>query len=212
MTHSKVQIPVGKYVRLLLGVIALLVVIHCGLNYYTYSVSEVPWLLYQLFELDEENNVPTWFSSFLLLNNAIVTLFFAQFRLDGLKVHWHFLSAGFLVLAADEVAGLHETFHTAIDFSWVIPAAAFVALVLLYFIPFLKHLEKRLMIGFMLAGMVYVGGALGIEMLAQDMDEDTMVYGFYTAVEEGMEMLGAWLFLTVSLQALQGNDVNVRFL
>jgi hypothetical protein len=212
MTHSKVQIPVGEYVRLLLVVIALLVVIHCGLNYYTYSVSEVPWLLYQLFELDEENNVPTWFSSFLLLNNAIVTLFLAQFRLDGLKVHWHFLSAGFLVLAADEVAGLHETFHTAIDFSWVIPAAALVALVLLYFIPFLKRLEKRLMIGFMLAGMVYVGGALGIEMLAQDMDEDTMVYGFYTAVEEGMEMLGAWLFLTVSLQALQGNDVNVRFL
>lgn len=211
MSGSSIQLPVKNYLRLLLGTVVGLVTIHCILNYYTHSISEVPWLLHQLFELDEENNVPTWFSSFLLLNNALVTLFMAQARADGLKIQWRLLSAGFLMLAIDEVAGLHESFHTAIDFSWVLPASLLVAVIGLSFIPFLIRLEKRLTIWFLVSGLLFVGGALGVEILAQDMDEDKMSYGFATAIEEGMEMLGAFLFLAVNLKALQGVDVYIRF-
>jgi hypothetical protein len=135
----------------------------------------------------------------------------AQARTDGLKIQWRLLSAGFLMLAIDEVAGLHESFHTAIDFSWVLPASLLVAVIGLSFIPFLIRLEKRLTIWFLISGLLFVGGALGIEILAQDMDEDTMSYGFATAIEEGMEMLGAFLFLAVNLKALQGVDLHLRF-
>jgi hypothetical protein len=86
-----------------------------------------------------------------------------------------------------------------------------VAVIGLSFIPFLVRLEKRLTIWFLISGLLFVGGALGVEILAQDMDEDNMSYGFATAIEEGMEMLGSFLFLAVNLKALQGVDVHVRF-
>ena len=42
-----------------------------------------------------------------------------------------------------------------------------------------------------------------MELLSEDMDEDSMAYGFATAVEEGLEMLGALLFLAVNLDELK---------
>ena len=63
---------IGRRLSISLLVIAIcLVAIHCILNYYTHEFEEVPWLIHQLFDLDEENNLPTWFSSFLLLSNAM---------------------------------------------------------------------------------------------------------------------------------------------
>ncbi len=205
------QLSIDIYLRILFAVLVSLVTIHCLLNYYSHTISEVPWLLHQLFELDTENNLPTWFSSFLLFNNALITLFSAQMHGNALKLQWRLLSVGFLILAIDEVAGLHESFHTAIDFNWVLPASVLVGLIGVSFIPFLSRLDKRLAIGFIISGLIYIGGALGVEFLAKDMDEDEILYGFATAIEEGMEMLGALFFLAINLQELRSANAYIKF-
>jgi hypothetical protein len=50
------------------------VALHLALYTWRYQVSELTWLVLQLFGLEEENNLPTWFASFLLLNNTVALL------------------------------------------------------------------------------------------------------------------------------------------
>ncbi|MBL4681459.1 MAG: hypothetical protein JKY88_12150 [Pseudomonadales bacterium] len=208
-----VNLNTDTYCKILLIATLGLLSMHLGLNYYNHQVAETSWLLHQLFELDEENNIPTWFSSFLLLNNAFFLWIIAEshykgFRaaensVDHYRIHWRVLAFGFLVLAIDETAGLHETFHTAIDTNWAIFGGILVALVGLAFIPFLLSLPRTIAAWFVLAGAIFIGGAIGIEYLSKDMDEDSMSYGFAVAVEEGMEMLGALLFLFIILREMK---------
>ena len=83
----------------------------------------------------------------------------------------------------------------------------------LAFIPFLLSLERRLMALFILSGFIYVSGIIGVELLSEDMEEDSLAYGFATGFEESLEMLGAWLFLAVNLNDLKSNDrVEIRVL
>lgn len=185
---------------------------HLVLNYIYYEVADLPWLVLQLFELDEENNLPTWFSSFLLLNNACVLLF-AGLCATTHRPHWLTLAAGFLLLAIDEVAGLHETFHTSIDNNWTLYAAPLVLVVGLFYLQFLLALPRKIAALFIISGLLYLGGALGIEWLAQDMDEDTLEYAYVVGIEEGMEMMGALLFLWVNLSRLrtEATEISLTF-
>ncbi|MFT5562750.1 MAG: hypothetical protein ACJAYE_002757 [Candidatus Azotimanducaceae bacterium] len=199
---AEVTVPIKPYLILLAWLVVIFVFVHLVLNVYHYEVEEVPWLLLQLFELDEENNLPTWFSSYLLLNNAAV-LFLAGIQATKHRGQWLILAAGFLMLSIDEVAGLHETFHTAIDTNWTLYAAVIVGFVGLAFVPFLLALPRRLATMFVLSGMLYVSGALLVEWLSQDMDEENLHYAVAVLVEEGLEMIGALCFLAVNLYRLR---------
>jgi hypothetical protein len=185
------------YSLALLGLVVGFITVHCGLHYYHHHIEEVPWLILQLFELDEENNLPTWFSSFLLLNVAL--LMFAGAGAGRARIPESFLAAGFLLLSVDEVAGLHETLNTATDINWAIPGGVLVLVLGAFFIPYLRSLEKGMGVLFILCGLIYVSGAVGIELLSEDMDEDSYAYSLATACEEGLEMVGVWAFLTINL-------------
>ncbi|RMH18839.1 MAG: hypothetical protein D6701_05725 [Gemmatimonadetes bacterium] len=188
--------------RALLGVLlvgaGLLVATHLVLYWIHYHVGEVPWLVRQLFDLDEENNLPTWFSSFLLLLAAGFVHLTAESEPRD-RGWWRVLAAGFVVLSLDEVAGLHETLNTAVSFNWALPGAVVALAAGVAFVPFLRRLERPTALLYLAAGALYVGGAVGVELLAADMDVDTFAYAGATAVEEGMEMFGAWLFLWATL-------------
>ena len=69
---------------------------------------------------------------------------------------------------------MHESFITAIETNWMI-----------------------------FGGILFVSGAINVEWLGENMDEDSLTYVFATAVEEGMEMFGAWLFLVVNLYEMK---------
>ena len=200
------KIDSNSYLKFLAAVVVLFVLIHCALNYYNYQISETQWLIHQLFDLDEENNLPTWFSSFLLANNALALYVISQGGNEKYNKQWLGLALGFLILSIDETAGLHESFNTAVEFNWAIAGGVLVFIFALAYIPFLLSLDRRLAFWFVLSGTIFISGALGIELLAADMDEDAMSYGFATALEEGLEMLGALLFLRANLQ--QVNNFN----
>ncbi|MDA1369991.1 MAG: hypothetical protein O2971_04405 [Proteobacteria bacterium] len=200
-------INVRHYCLLLLVVALLLIAIHTGLYLYNYQVEELPWLLLQLFDLDEENNIPTWFSSFLLLNNAFVLYLITTAKATERRYYWGMMAAGFFILAVDEVAGLHESFNTAIDSNWAIFGGILVLLVVLAFIPFLLSLPRRLALLFILSGAGFVSGAIIVELLSEDMDSDSLAYMMAVMVEEGLEMLGALLFLFVNLRTMASQQL-----
>ncbi|MGB1310573.1 MAG: hypothetical protein ACPG47_05150 [Leucothrix sp.] len=203
------QFTVATYIKILAAISLILVGTHIGLYCYHYQVDKLPWLLRQLFDLDEENNLPTWFSHFLLLNNAFILLLIANTAREK-TFYWWSLAVGFLILSIDEVAGLHETFHSTIDINWAIPAGVLVAIVGVFFIPFLKSLERRVAVLFLISGAIFVSGALIIELLSEDLKTKSLEYAFATALEEGMEMTGALLFLSVNLNLIKtGSQVEL---
>jgi len=83
--------------------------------------------------------------------------------------------------------------------SWTVPGGIIAGATGLYFVPFLLKIPRPLAIRFVLAGAVYLGGALGVEVLTDpylENDElNTLPYNLWTAVEEAMEMGGVLLFL-----------------
>ena len=210
MENDRLTIARKEYSFTLLALALALVAIHLFLYIYHYQLEELPWLLRQLFDLDEENNLPTWYSSFLLLNNAFFLHIYSS--REGLlkKGYWKLLAFGFLLLSLDEVAGLHESLNTAIEMNWAILGAILVMFVAVFFVPFLLALPRRLALLFILAGSLYFSGAIIVELLGEDLDIDTLTYAFTVSLEEGLEMVGAWVFLHVLLAEMD-TEIGMKF-
>lgn len=210
-THYQLSLNVRDYMAMMFATGLMLILIHVGLYLYNYLNDELPWLLLQLFDLDEENNIPTWFSSFLLLNNAFFLFLISTKETLEKKGHWRFLAYAFLLLAVDEVAGLHESFNSSVEVNWAIPGAIVTMLIGVAYVPFLLSLQRSLALKFMLAGFLYVSGVILVELLSEDMDSDTLAYCLAVAVEEGLEMLGAWYLLFVLLSELKRDkNTNIK--
>ena len=206
MTVSSKAVP-----RVLLIVALTLLACHGALAIVHYRIHELPWLLRQLFDVDQENNLPSWYSGFLLLAAALLLWFCARQKAaegDSWSGHWSALAVGFLLMSVDEVAGIHETINSIIVMSWAIPAMFLALLIGLAFVPFLLELPRRTALLFGLAGAVYVAGAAGMEIIGNSMVgqqlRDTLGYNLTTLLEESLEMLGVILFLHSLLRYMRG--------
>lgn len=199
------QIPVNE--TKLVGILSLTATFflcaHGLLVTYNYLVSETPWYLLQLFDLNEENNLPTWYSGF----NLLVATFFLWItsrekknKKDKMAKRWTILFLGFAFLSIDEIAGVHESINSVVDATWAYGGAVIVAVLGLYFFPLLKTLPRHTLIGFVIAGAVFVGGSVGMEIIGEPMDSDSLLYNLTTLVEEGMEMFGIILFIKALLK------------
>ncbi|NVB77663.1 MAG: hypothetical protein HOV81_04650 [Kofleriaceae bacterium] len=154
--------------------------------------------------LSYEGNVPTWFSSALLLSCALAAGSIAAAR-PPMHRHWWGMAlvAGYMSL--DETAELHEHLgghlHTSgvLYFDWVIPAAAIVAVIGALYLPFVRALAEVTRRRLVIAAAIYIGGALVMELpLGAWTDAhgaETLGYGLIDWVEETMEMVGAALAL-----------------
>ena len=80
------------------------------------------------------------------------------------------------------------------------PSPIVAAVVFAAYVRFLASLPASTAVGFIVAGAVYVGGAVGVELATEPYlynDElDTLGYNLWTAVEEAMEMGGVLYFLS----------------
>lgn len=116
-----------------------------------------------------------------------------------------FFAIGFHILSIDEVVGLHEYVNTLTeDTTWTTYGAIIVLIIGLANLPFLARLPSRTRNLFIIAGAIYVGGALGVERATDWYDEhdlmNTLAYNLWTAVEECMEMSGIVLFIFALLE------------
>jgi len=173
--------------------------------------------LIDFFGLSHEWNLPTWFSSILMFTCALVLASIAGAKhQEGARYtrHWWGLAAAFVYISLDEIAQLHENLGDAIHldgvlyFDWVVPASVVVLILGLTYLRFLWHLPVRMRVGFIEAGLLYVGGALLMELplgwWADRAGRDNFVYGMIDLVEESMEMVGASLFLYLLVEYVAG--------
>jgi hypothetical protein len=221
---SQVLLPLDRFRRLLAWVLGL--VIYAGLTV-EFAALELGLGdlggLRSFLSLSQEENLPTWLSACLLFSCAAVLALIARDeRRRGARFvrHWWALSLIFLYISLDETAMIHESANRWFDlsgalyFGWVIPAGIAVVLVGLSYLRFLAALPERTRWGFVRAGAVYVGGALGVELAlgwwADHAGDENFVYALIDLVEESLEMIGASLFLVSLLEYLGGVSGELR--
>ncbi|OKL41705.1 hypothetical protein [Pontibacter flavimaris] len=178
------------------------------------------WGIIPQFELDNERNIPTYFSSFILLLSSFLLFtiaFMKQRQRDKYTWHWRLLAFVFLYMSVDESAGIHEMLIYPLRdnfnmggifyFSWVIAGGLLVLGLGIYYLRFLFSLEARLRKGLILAGTVYVGGALGVELFggyyADTYGLDNLGYAMITTVEETLEIAGVLLLMSTLYSYLE---------
>ena len=167
-------------------------------------IQDTVWLL----EVTSEKSFYTWASSSLIFLNAVVLLLIAT-HTRTTRLAWSALCILFFFLSMDEALSFHERLDDvvhhfgptsgAFHYAWVIPGMAFCVVVGLAFSPFLWSLPRRTMILFVVAGGVFVSGAIGFEMLGSRSEDltgiYTMTYQMLANVEETLEGVGMLIFL-----------------
>ena len=219
MAHLHLTYSARRLSQQLVFVIALLAVCHVIVMIINYKIEELPWLLRELFDLDEEQSFGTWFSAVILLFAGRLLLLQAR-EVRDFWFAWKLLGIGFCFLSLDEVVGLHETFNSMTDFSWTLPGGIVAGVVGLAYIPFLRRLPSRTRWLFLLGGLIYVGGAVILERAtdwyADENLLDTLEYNLTTVLEETMEMSGVAVFIYALLSHMArgkktaGVDIEIR--
>jgi hypothetical protein len=161
--------------------------------------------LRETFNVDEEQSIPTWFSSIQLFAAHLLLVLIAwleSHRSSRHATYWWSLAIILLVLSADEVVGFHENGslvlkNMGVGGDWVVLGALVAAAVGVAFIPFLLSLPRLVAAFFVTAGVLLLAGALGVELWDLSIldDEKTFLTGLVPATEEFLERLGISVFI-----------------
>ena len=230
-----VRISRPKLQRALALIIGVILVAHLSVHIYHYTVHPVSDLLFNAVDVDQEENFSTWYQGFSLLFASVLLFIVAARRRgdrDPLALYWQGLGIVFVMLSLDEIAGYHETLNAIMTESWTVPALVLVALFAIAYTRFLLRVERPTAKRFVAAGAVYMGGAVGMERFSEwfikisvvtfrfpwgnlvirhtnETMAKTLDYSIATAIEEGMEMLGVWLFIRAILLFMSAEDETV---
>ncbi len=184
--------------------------------------------LVRLFNVGEDSNIPTWYSSITLLFCSLLLAFIATSQKIARAryiLHWKVLSAIFLYLSIDEVAMIHENADAMLGssisrtgflhYGWVAVGVPLTLIFVVSYLKFLAHLPRKTRLLFFVAGTIFVSGAIGAEMFAGRYDDlygyENMTYAMITAVEEFCEMFGIVVFIYALLSYMKLNLTEVHF-
>ena len=183
-----------------------------------------------LFYVDMEGNIPTFFSASMLLFAAVLVGIIGALKqkvADPYTLQWISLAFVFLFLAFDEAAGIHElssrpmrelmgAWATGIlHFPWVVPGIALVVVLAFAYLRFWLHLPLRPRLLILVAGSLYIGGAIGFELIgarhAELQGPRNLTYSMIATIEESLEMAGVILFVFAMLDYIENSFRDVRF-
>lgn len=178
--------------------------------------------LARLFNPHYETSAHSWLGSVFLVLCGVMLLLLgsnARGRKEKYWYIWYVLGWGFVYLSFDEAAEVHEMsvdiirhllpgrFIVGEDFAFV--AAAVGLAIFPFFWGFLKSLSPRYRAWFIGCGIIYVGGAVGLEGVAAIQEYSgwwsVSFHDLLACVEETMELAGAGLFLCTLLH-YAGNE------
>lgn len=238
-----VSIDPKRVVGALVLVVLFLTLLSVASQVYRYLLSLPKPNLYgygPLFYLGQEQNIPTWYSTFALLlcSGLLATIYLAKRNAgDRYARHWGVLALVFVYLSADEAASLHEKVGRLLkiaagslghqlpgflSYGWVIPASFVVLIFALAYLKFLLHLPMRQRLLFFVAAGGYVGGAILLEMVAAYY---TSLYGgprrmtnfqnfnltMIASTEEVLEMASVVVFVYALLAYLRSELDGITF-
>jgi len=213
----------GTVLRVLIGLSVALVAIHTVMLLAAYAVGRTGMgPIAGAVNLAIDSAVPTWFASAILAAAGILGFALAS-RTDGKADRLAWIGLGILgfLLSIDEVATIHERWgdiasgtplsSDALGYSWVLGGLVFAGLVAVLYLPFLIRLDARTRWLLIAAGVVFLAGAVGVEIvngttpLADgDGGRALLQHLLVAGVEEFLEFIGASLLVYALMDALAG--------
>jgi hypothetical protein len=178
-----------------------------------------------LFDFNEEMNVPTFYSSIVMVvAAALLALIATEHRKKGERhLAWYGLAAIFAFLAFDENAGIHELLQdpasnivAATGFlfhAWIVPYGIALIVLVAAYLRFLVSLPRQAARLFVISGLTFVAGALGFESLGGshlELNGANMSYHVLTTIEEFLEMSGIALFIYALLVYIECECTDLR--
>ena len=166
-----------------------------------------------VFNIDEEYNFPTLYSVVLLIICSVLIRQISILEKDRQSLffkHWKILYYIFVFLAFDEAFQIHGIFMLfpelakqlpgVFHFPWVIPYGIALAILGFYFAKLILNLPAKIKFFFLLSASLYIGGALGVEMLGGAWiriagNQRNLIYALLVSLEEMMEIAGLIMFI-----------------
>ncbi|MDB9781581.1 hypothetical protein OAB88_00545 [Winogradskyella sp.] len=194
----------------------------------TGAEDKVTRLLIKLFDFNLEANLPTYFSSLMLLADAILlALIGSRYKATGKKFwHWYGLAFIFVFLSLDEMIQIHEQLRAPMEalfsttgilyFAWFIPYIIITIFIGIAYFKFMMRLPKHVLKLFIIAGILYISGAVVMEaisgMHAEVHGETTLAYALIYSFEETLEMSGAIVFFYALLSYITNGFNNFKLI
>ena len=220
-----------KIITGMLLIILLLLIAHtiqASLYFYIGDEQVFDWI--HLLDFDYEGNLPTIYSALALFFCAMLLMLISTFEFRQQAVnrfHWLGLVIIFCFLALDVSMALHEELGDFIGsqikaegylyFPWVLPYSLLLTVFLIFYLRFLWRLPRSIAKQLVLAGGLFISGALGLEIFsAREADlngTDTITYAVFYTLEELLEMVAIVIFAHCLLGYLQKHvhAVELRF-
>ncbi|MBD0335152.1 MAG: hypothetical protein ICV62_06670 [Cyanobacteria bacterium Co-bin13] len=224
-----IRISANKLVRSLIAIgIALSLAslfIQSVLYFSDFSIH--PKIVFYL-DVDAEGNVPTLYSSaLLLLSSVLLYTIAAATRGARKKLYWQGLSLVFLFLSADELLELHENINRLLNSAtqvgdsisgtdrWDVFSLMLFAIVGLSYFRFFLSLPQRVKRLFLVAAASFVIGGAGIEFVGVNFlpsvyHQPIFLAEVISTVEEFLEMLGSCLFISGLLAYTQSELETIQ--
>ncbi len=218
---AKLIVPARKVLMWLLAVLSILLVLHIFGQYLWHINGWTHLSLYiDRFNMNEEISIPTWFAIILLLASSGILWMTGTIKTlakDAFAKYWKILAVIFLFLSIDEGSSIHETLSVLVRdalgiregifyYAWVIPAFFLLVVLAFWLFKFWQNLSLSIRWLIFWAGLLYIGGALGVEMLGSYYVTKLGGYDFnyflLIAAEEGLEKLGLIVFIYALLKHL----------
>ena len=223
-------------IRILTLIIILLAIMSILGQIYKFTIGQDLYIkvfeeLVELFDLDSENNLPTWYSTISLFFCSIILLLIGLFKKnvgDKFYLHWIILSIIFTIMSLDENIQLHEKtidplrnfFNSSgiFYFAWTIPAIFLLFFLFFFFLKFLINLPKKSRILFLFSGSIFITGSIGGEFVGgyyvSLFHQENLVYALITNFEEILEMTGILFFIysLLDYMSLHLIDLRIRIL
>jgi hypothetical protein len=213
-----------RFVGLLLVAALALILIHSVMTVVVFGFDTYPMIdlgsrdidpVYW-FDLNNEKRFGAIFGASIIVIAAVCMLW------TGLKTETRkWMLAGYILvsgiiffMACDEFFSIHERtgqmagvsaeYGSQVVPGWVKVMAVVVALLCIPMGAFWWHLPKAFKIRTMIAAAVFLGGAMGVEVISSAFvmhqgTKETLGYGLLVAIEEGMEMIGIVILIDAIL-------------
>lgn len=205
---------------LLLQASAVVIALHLAAGV-TLQLTGTDWAeaVYRVFNVNQEGNVPTFFSAalWLVAVGVVWQLSLASSAEPRTRRAWRVIGVICVLIAVDESLRLHERLiepmRELLDadgilyFAWVVPYAVLVVAVVLLLGRFVWRLGAPVNRLILLAGAIFVTGALGMELaegyIASGLSEEETTTPTFIAlytIEETLELIGVSLFIYALLR------------
>ena len=223
-----------RKVALFLGIVALYLALQSLLSEYlieyelSHDANGLIISLIDLLSVNAEATIPTWYATLLLFISSVLVALIAIAKRRNQEPqarHWLGLAFIFLYLSMDEGAVIHEIISTPLQealnttgylvFAWLIVFIPLVILFVLIYLRFLFRLPPRTRNLFILAGALFVGGAVFVEAISANrwyLDNGvSFPYLAIATVEEFCEMLGVVVFIYALLSYMAALEYTAVF-